>query len=362
VDPFSVVSYLYVKARENSLAQNDIEKVFSWPEADLPSLFAATDRLRRDYFGNKVAVCAIMNIKPGGCSEDCAFCAQSGHNPTGVVPQGMATAEQIAARQSAARNAGLDFCLVSTGRGLSEKQVARVARSARACSGPVHASLGIISGESFERLREAGVGCYNHNLETSRRYFPAIVSTHSYDERIRTVRAAQSAGMAVCCGGIFGIGETMQDRADLAHELKALGVGTIPLNFFIHQEGMRAAPPSLTAWECLRTIALFRLILPDRILKVAGGREVHLREMQPLMFLAGANGLISGGYLTTKGQGVDTDRRMLRDMGLEIMPEAPLQGLETSGHHLAGFERMRQIPPGDGERKALHGEDIGEQL
>jgi biotin synthase len=321
VDVFSAVSDLYLKARESSLTQSDLEKVISWPEHELPVLFAATDRLRREYFTNKVAVCAIMNIKPGGCSEDCAFCAQSRHHPTGVVPESMATTEQIGARQSAAGDAGLDFCLVSTGRGLSEKQVARVAESARACSGPVHASLGIISGKSFERLRAAGVVCYNHNLETSRRYFPSIVSTHSYDERIRTVRAAQAAGMAVCCGGIFGIGETMQDRADLACELKALGVDTIPLNFFIHQHGMRAVPPSLTAWECLRIIALFRLMLPDRILKVAGGREVHLREMQPLMFLAGANGFISGGYLTTKGQGVDTDRRMLQDMGLEIMPE-----------------------------------------
>jgi biotin synthase len=321
VDLFSVVSDLYVKARENSLTQNDIERVFNWPEADLPFLFAATDRLRRDYFGNGVAVCAIMNIKPGGCSEDCAFCAQSRHNPTGVIPQSMATAEEITAQQSAAGDAGLDFCLVSTGRGLSERQVAGVAASARACTGPVHASLGIISKESFERLSAAGVVCYNHNLETSRRYFPSIVTTHTYDERIRTVRAAQAAGMSVCCGGIFGIGETMQDRADLAYELKELGVGTIPLNFFIHRQGMRAAPPSLTAWECLKIIALFRLILPDRILKVAGGREVHLREMQPLMFLAGANGFISGGYLTTEGQGVDPDRRMLRDMGLAIMPE-----------------------------------------
>jgi len=321
VDLFSAVSDLYVKAREGGLTQNDIAEVVNWPEAELPLLFAATDRLRRDHFGNKVAVCAIMNIKAGGCSEDCAFCAQSGHNPTGVAPQAMATVEQIAAQQSAAGDAGLDFCLVSTGRGLSRKQIARVAGSARACTGPVHASLGIISTESFERLREAGVVCYNHNLETSRRFFPSIVSTHSYDERIRTVRAAQAAGMSVCCGGIFGMGETWQDRADLAHELKGLGVGTIPLNFFIHREGMRAAPPSLTAWECLKIIALFRLILPDRILKVAGGREVHLREMQPLMFLAGANGFISGGYLTTEGQGLDPDRRMLRDMGLEIMPE-----------------------------------------
>jgi len=313
---------LYEKSRAGRLDDGDIQTVIDWPDDELVTLFGSTDRLRRDHFGNKVAVCAIMNIKPGGCSEDCAFCAQSRHNPTGVKAGRMADADAVVRKFEGAKRADADFCMVSTGRGLGATGVGKVAAAAAACGGPVHASLGIIAGESFAVLKKAGVVCYNHNLESSRRFFPRIVSSHGYDERIATVRAAAAAGLSVCCGGIFGVGESWRDRADLALELRGLPVQTVPLNFFVHKEGMRASPSELTPLECLKIIALFRFILPDRVLKVAGGREVHLRRLQPLMFCAGANGFITGGYLTTGGQGVDEDAGMLCDLRLERMPEA----------------------------------------
>ena len=166
-------------------------------------------------------------------------------------------------------------------------------------------------------LRDAGVVCYNHNLETNRSFFPNIVTTHTWEERVETVKRAKKAGMHVCCGGIVGLGESWNDRKQFALELKELDVDTVPLNFFNPVTGTRLSPPVESPLDFLKIVALFRLVLSSKTIKVCGGRELHLGALQGLLFYAGANGYVSGGYLTTPGAGVDADDRMIEALGLE---------------------------------------------
>jgi biotin synthase len=257
-----------------------------------------------------------MNVKSGGCTEDCAFCAQSAHNKAPVDVKPLASVEEIAAQHRVATSNDVEFCMVSSGRRLSPADVDQIVESAKRCGAPVHASLGILSDADFVKLKDAGVVCYNHNIETSRRYFAEIVKSHDYDDRIATVKKAKAAGLGVCCGGIFGMGEAWQDRIDMAFELRDLGVDVVPVNFLNAVPGTRVEKPKEPPREYLKIIALFRFILPDRIIKVCGGREVNLRSLQPLMFLAGANGYVAGNYLTTSGQSVAEDNAMIADLGL----------------------------------------------
>jgi len=182
----------------------------------------------------------------------------------------------------------------------------------------VCASLGTITGEQAKRLADSGLTGYNHNLETSERHFPDIVTTHKYADRVRTIRAAQAAGLRVCAGGIFGIGETDEDRVEMALELRGLGVDTVPMNFLHPIKGTpMGEAETLEPREILRIIAMYRFILPRTTLKIAGGRVLNLRDMQSWMFYAGANAILSGNYLTTAGRAVQEDLQMLRDLHLE---------------------------------------------
>jgi biotin synthase len=176
--------------------------------------------------------------------------------------------------------------------------------------------LGILDEEDFRLLSKSGVVCYNHNLETSRDFFPRVVSSHGYEERLETVKRAKRADMAVCCGGLFGMGETWVDRLKLCLELRALDVDIIPLNFFHPFPGTPLSAPTETPLEFLKIVSLFRLAHPDKVIKVCGGRELNLGRLQPLMFYAGANGYISGDYLTTKGDPVEADEEMIQALGL----------------------------------------------
>lgn len=316
MNDFQKAEYLYNRAVNLSINDNDLDMVIDWPESSLSALWACADQVRRHFFSDTVTPCSIMNVKSGGCTEDCAFCAQSRHHETGVPVRPLATVDEIVAACAIARKNKCEFCVVSSGRRLSTADVDRIADAVRECGGGLHASLGILSERDFSVLREAGVVCYNHNLETSRNYFPRIVSTHTWDEREATVRAAKKSGMKVCCGGIFGIGEDWGDRKSLCHALRDLDVDTIPLNFFNPIQGTRAAAPAETPLEFLKVISLFRMALPAKVIKACGGREFHLGKLQPLMFLAGANGYISGGYLTTSGDGFESDDSLVHMMGL----------------------------------------------
>jgi biotin synthase len=307
---------LYERAIEGRADEADVRAAADWPAKRLSVLFAATDQIRRHFFADAIEPCAIMNIKSGGCSEDCAFCSQSVHNSADVAVQALSAPEKILAayRQASAR--GLAFGVVSSGRKLSPSEIRRLAHTLARCDGPVHASLGLCDAAELRMLREAGVVCYNHNIETSREFFPRIVSSHGFDQRIETVRRAREAGMRVCCGGIFGMGESWDDRVSMARELRALDVDTVPLNFLNAIPGTRLDAPGDRALDFLKIIALFRIALPDKRIKVCGGREVNLGALQPLMFYAGANGYISGDYLTTAGDPVESDDRMIAALGL----------------------------------------------
>lgn len=313
---FGRAEELYGKAIKRATSEADLDAVIGWPESRLSVLFACTDQVRRHFFDDSIEPCAIMNVKSGGCSEDCAFCSQSSHNSAKVSVKGLAKPEEIVRACRAAHDRGLAFGVVSSGRKLTTRQIQRLAEVLEECQGPLHASLGILSDEELSILRDAGVVCYNHNIETSREYFTKIVTTHSYDERVATVRRAKRAGMTVCCGGIFGMGESWEDRKAMCMELRGLDVDTVPINFLNPIPGTRVSASGDSALQFLKIISLFRIGLPDKRIKVCGGREFNLGSLQPLMFHAGANGYISGDYLTTPGQSVDADDAMVLGLGL----------------------------------------------
>jgi len=303
-------------AINGSISESDLDDIISWPLAELPTLFAAADRVRRHFFKNSVDACTLANIKSGACPEDCAFCSQSARHATGVPVTGLMPASEIRKRAEHAAANNLPFCVVSSGRRLNRAEVKQIADAIAPCACEKHASLGILDAEDFAALTKAGVVCYNHNIETCREFFPSIVTTHSYDDRIATVKAAKAAGMRVCCGGIVGLGETWEQRKQMCLELKALDVDTVPINFIIAIPGTRAAAPVESPLEFLKIISLFRLGLPSKTIKACGGREADLGILQSLIFFAGANGYVTGGYLTAPGAGINKDDAMIAGLQL----------------------------------------------
>jgi biotin synthase len=314
---FSRAEVLSAASIADRIKDSHVDEIIAWPQEELPVLFAAADRVRRAFFADRVEPCSLMNVKAGGCAEDCAFCAQSAHNKAKVNVRPLATEDEIVSRFERAREQGVHFCVVSSGTRLGRQEIERVAAAIRRCRGvEVHASLGILDDEDFRLLRDAGVTCYNHNLETSPTYYSSIVTTHDYSERVATVRRAKAAGLRVCCGGIFGMGESWQDRKAMCLALKELEADTIPLNFFNPVAGTRLPRPAETALDFLKIVVLFRLVHSRKIIKVCGGRELHLGKLQGLLFMAGANGYVTGGYLTTTGDGIESDDTLIQAMGL----------------------------------------------
>ncbi|MBM7866080.1 biotin synthase BioB [Heliobacterium gestii] len=281
----------------------------------------------RDRFGaGHVDLCSIVNAKSGACSEDCRFCAQSAHHPSCVETYDLMEPDAIVARAKAMEAEGAHrFSLVTSGRGMDDAELEPVLaiyeRLRRETKLGLCASLGILQEEQLRRLAATGVTMYHHNLETSRRFFPQICTTHSYDERIATILAAQAAGMAVCSGGIFSLGETMEDRIDMALELRGLGVQSAPVNILNPIAGTPLEEqPVIAPLEILKSIAIYRLMLPSARARMAGGREGALRNLQSLCFMAGADAALVGSYLTTSGRTVAEDIQMLLDLGLPVNP------------------------------------------
>ncbi|KMQ51008.1 Biotin synthase [Chitinispirillum alkaliphilum] len=313
---FKISQQMYERSIENTIDISDLKLIAEWPEDKVMLLFAASDLVRRHFHKENVDPCTLLNIKSGGCSEDCAFCSQSQHNDTNIHVQDLVSPSLIAEKCEDSLQKGFPFCVVSSGRALEKKEITQICQALSSCKGEKHASLGILNQEEFRMLKEAGVVCYNHNLETSRTFFPSIVTTHSYDDRINTVKGAKNAGLSVCCGGIFGMGETWNDRIEFCNQLKDLDVDTVPINFINAVPGTRISPPKESPIEFLKIVAMFRLAMPQKNIKVCGGREVNLGTLQSLMFFAGANGYVSGGYLTTPGAGIDNDNQMIKSLGL----------------------------------------------
>jgi biotin synthase len=288
-----------------------------WP------LLRAADHVRRRLRGRTVYLCSIVAVKLGRCGEDCRWCAQSAHWKTAVQPHGLLpTGELVRAAQAAAAAGARNFGLVSSGARLSATELQAViagGQEIRRRTGlQMCASLGALSADTARRLAEAGFVRYNHNLETSARHFPNVCTTHTYEDRVRSARAVVEAGLELCCGGLFGVGETDEDRVDLALAVGDLGAHVIPLNFLHPIPGTPLADAApLAPLKILSIIAVFRLLLPDRIIKVAGGRGRNLRDLQSLVFMAGADSCIIGNLLTTAGRPVGEDLAMIRDLGLE---------------------------------------------
>ncbi len=295
---------------------------------DIYDLFYWANRIRLTRVGRQVRLCAIAAGKVGLCSEDCAFCGQSVHHTASGSWEsaGLSHAQIIRAAAHANKIGASAFGIVNSGRGPSDAELDQLAPTlielARMGKPCLCASMGILSDAQAQRLRELGVERYNHNLETSRRFFPSIVTTHTYDDRLATVAAVKRAGMSLCCGGIFGLGETVADRLELAATLAQIGPEEVPLNFLHHLEGtpLAGAAP-LKPLEILQIISVFRFVLPDAQIKVAGGREVNLRDLQSWMFFAGASGCLVGDYLLTEGRSVADDRQMLSDLELPVLSE-----------------------------------------
>jgi biotin synthase len=293
--------------------------------ADILDLLSWANHIREQFKGNKIHLCSIVNAKAGACSENCRFCAQSSFYQTGSPRYGFVDPEPVlAAAEEAKRNGVTAVALVAAWKGLSEGPLLdEVCERFRelAQSGKVRpdASLGLIKSQRVaDRLKEAGVECYNHNLESSRRFFPQTCTTHTFDDRLETIGYLKKAGIKICSGGIIGMGETREDRCDLAFELKAIGANVVPINILNPIPGTPFEKnPPLPVLEILKTIACFRFILPRQEIMIAGGRTVNLRDAQSMIFMAGASALMVGNYLTTLNQPVDKDLQMLKDLGLD---------------------------------------------
>lgn len=295
------------------------------PDDVLPDLFCCANKLRRAYKSEGVFTCGIVNAKSGHCSQDCAFCAQSGHYRTGVKTYPLMTMDTMVKHARTLKSQGATrFSMVTSGFEMKSRELDVVCRTAEhVCQKlgmTVCTSLGGLTEDAAKRLRGAGVTNYHHNLETARSYFDRVCSTHDYAEDLYTVHTAAAAGMRVCCGGIFGLGESWEQRVEMAFTIKSLDVPSVPLNFLNPIAGTPMADrPLLSPMEALKCIALHRLIMPDRDIIVCGGREITLKDYQSWLFLAGANGLMVGNYLTTEGRSVQEDLDMIRHMGLDVI-------------------------------------------
>ena len=291
-------------------------------QEELLQLMSHATRLRKYFKGETVDLCAVVNAQSGRCSEDCIFCAQSKHHKTDIRIYPLLDAPAVLkSAQDSRHNGAHHFGIVTSGKGITgDKALASVCASIREITGKTEllpcASLGVLSEDELSCLREAGLKRYHHNLETAESYFPSICSTHTYKERVKTILAAQRAGFEICAGGIFGLGETPEQRIELAFTLRDLNVDSIPLNFLNPVAGTPAEDYSpLPPLEILKIIALFRFVLPQKDIRVCGGREVCLRTLQPLLYLAGANGTMVGNYLTTSGRNPDIDLQEMHDLG-----------------------------------------------
>lgn len=293
-------------------------------DVDVWELMAAADRVRRHRFSNHVHLCSIVNAKEGGCPEDCGFCAQSRHFNTHVNPKPFTPVDEIVSHSARAQARGATALgLVTATRGLTEdtKAFEHVVTGIKAVRDAgmteAHASVGFLTESALDQLIEAGLTELNHNLEAGRTFFKTIVSSHSYDERIDTIRMAKAKGLRTCVGGIFGMGEKPADRAELAAELRELDVDEVPLNFLVSIDGTRLAHAKpLEPLEMLRIVAAYRLFLPRQNIFIAAGR-MHLGQLLPMMFSAGASGMMIGDFLTTPNRGPEDDLRLIADLGLE---------------------------------------------
>jgi biotin synthase len=308
----------------DTLSADEALGVLECPDEELLELLAAVYRVRRRWFGNKVQLYFLMNAKSGLCPEDCAYCSQSKVSEAEIPRYNLLSRDKLmdGARIAAASKART-YCIVISARGPNEREMRAVTSIVpeikQRYNLKICACLGLLTDEQARELKECGVDRVNHNLNTSDSYYGEICTTHTFADRMATLRAVRDAGMEMCSGGIVGMGERRQDVVDLAITLRDLGVLSIPVNFLNPIDGTPLAGRSdLNPRYCLKVLAMFRLVNPDREIRIAGGRELHLGSLQALGLYA-ANSIFVGDYLTTKGQAPEADYQMLRDLGFEVV-------------------------------------------
>ena len=303
------------------------EEALELMDAPLEVLSQAADQLREHFCGDRFDLCTIVNGKCGKCSEDCKYCAQSAHYHTSLEESYplLSTEELVKGAAENKRQGVLRYSIVTSGRKLSDREVDQVCESIRAIREQVGievcVSFGLLGEEAFRKLKEAGASRVHCNLESSRRYFPQVCTTHTYDEKIETMKAARRAGLSVCSGGIIGLGETMEDRIDMVLTARELGVKSVPVNLLNPIPGTPYGHnPVLTEDELRRVVAIFRFLIPDGNIRLAGGRDL-LEDKGARCFCSGANAAISGDMLTTAGITVERDLEMLRKLGYQVRLE-----------------------------------------
>ncbi|MCH7688156.1 MAG: biotin synthase BioB [Planctomycetes bacterium] len=310
------------------LSQEQGLSILRAPDDELLSLLAAAFRVRKHYFGNTVHLYYLKNAKSGLCSEDCGYCSQSAVSEAEIDKYPLLNADRLlAGAHQAAEAHARTYCIVASGRGPSDREVDHIAATVETIKAEtglhICCCLGLLTSEQAQRLKAAGVDRINHNLNTSRNFHDHICTTHSFDDRLKTLHIARQAGLELCAGLIVGMGESDADVVDVALELQRLDVESIPVNFLIPIEGNPLQNTGqLSPRYCLKTLCLFRLANPRTEIRIAGGREVNLRSMQA-MGLYAANSMFVSDYLTTKGQAAEADFQMIEDLGFEIVVNDP---------------------------------------
>ncbi len=322
------------------LSEAEATSVLACPDEELLDLLSAAYRVRRRYFGNRVQLYLLMNAKSGLCPEDCGYCSQSKVSEAEIPKYNLLKADKLLdGARLAAEQQAKTYCIVISGRAPTNREMQAVTSIVRQIKTSYNlkicACLGLLTPDQARQLKEAGVDRVNHNLNTSEEHHEQICSTHTYADRVSTLEAVRDAGLEICSGGIIGMGEQPLDVVRMAIALRDLGATSIPVNYLNPIDGTPlAGRKDLNPRYCLKVLAMFRLVNPDREIRIAGGREMHLGSLQPLGLYA-ANSIFIGDYLTTKGQAPTADLAMLRDMGFEVetcQPEVHCEA-KTSSHH-----------------------------
>lgn len=295
------------------------------PDHETLELIYAANGIREHFKGNKVKFCSIVNAKSGKCSENCIFCSQSAHHKTKVDEYPLISSGEMYKSAERSKESGATcFGIVTAGKGIgSEQEIDEICDAVSNISKKLKmdhcTSIGMLTEAQLKRLKSAGLRKFHHNLEAAESFFSNVCTTHRFEDRVDTVKSAKEAGLRVCCGGIFGLGETLEQRVELAFQLKELDPESVPINILNPIKGTRAEKlPVMEPLESLRLLATYRFVLPDKDIGIFGGRELSLGSLQPLMFIAGANMTLLGNYLTTAGNTPEQDIRMITDLGLEV--------------------------------------------
>src|ERR671925_2050406 len=306
-------------SREEALRLGEIED-----HAEIEALVERAWRARIERFGDSTDMCSLVNAKSGGCAEDCGFCAQSRYAEADTPMHAMMSAEQILEHAQAAEAAGAHrFCMVTQGQGLSKREFEKILEGARLVAQHTNlkrcASIGHMSVERARQLKEAGIQRVHHNVETARSYYDEVTTTVKYEGRMRTIAAVKDAGLETCVGGILNLGETRRQRVEMAFELAAVNPTSVPINLLNPRPGTKFGDRDfIDPWEAVKFIAIFRLILPDALFRLCGGRTENLGDLQPLAVKAGVNGVMMGNFLTTLGSEPEDDRAMFEELGLNV--------------------------------------------